>query len=155
MWPVTEAGARNAAALAELHGACFAIGWSAEDFERLLANRSVTCLTATAPGSGKMPAGFILISRAADEAEVITLCTHPRFRRRGVAETLMAHVIAMLEAAGTQALFLEVADDNTAALGLYRSLGFVEVGRRPGYYDARSGGGKEKQALVLRLEIGQ
>jgi Acetyltransferases len=67
----------------------------------------------------------------------------------------MAHCIAMLEASGAQSLFLEVAEDNAAALGLYRSLGFVEVGRRPGYYDARSGGGKEKQALVLRLEIGQ
>ena len=43
--------------------------------------------------------------------------------------------MAELRAAGTQRLFLEVEDGNDAALGLYRSLGAVPVGRREKYYD--------------------
>ena len=36
---------------------------------------------------------------------------------------------------GAKNLFLEVARDNTAALGLYQSAGFSEIGIRPKYYD--------------------
>lgn len=132
----------------------FSHGWEEEDFERLLANRAVTCLAAASSGESRGFAGFVLFSRAADQAEIITLCVAPRFRRKGVAAALMAHCIAMLEASGAQSLFLEVAEDNTAALGLYAMLGFVEVGRRPRYYDTGPGGG-DKPALVLRLEISQ
>ena len=38
---------------------------------------------------------------------------------------------------GATQLFLEVEDGNEAALALYRSLGAVPVGQRPGYYRAR------------------
>jgi ribosomal-protein-alanine N-acetyltransferase len=48
-------------------------------------------------------------------------------------------------------IFLEVDEGNAAAVGLYRSLGFVEVGRRKGYYS--SGEGPGGTALVLRLQL--
>jgi ribosomal-protein-alanine N-acetyltransferase len=43
--------------------------------------------------------------------------------------------VATLREAGAKTLFLEVADGNEAALGLYRSFGAVAVGRRRGYYE--------------------
>ena len=36
---------------------------------------------------------------------------------------------------GLRELYLEVAEDNASARGLYRALGFAQVGRRPGYND--------------------
>jgi ribosomal protein S18 acetylase RimI-like enzyme len=40
-----------------------------------------------------------------------------------------------LRAAGAKQLYLEVEDGNEAALTLYRALGAVPVGKRPGYYE--------------------
>jgi len=36
-------------------------------------------------------------------------------------------------------MFLEVAEDNEAAIHLYRSLGFQPIGRRPAYYRRADG----------------
>ncbi len=39
-------------------------------------------------------------------------------------------------------MFLEVADDNPAAVALYRKAAFADVGRRAGYYPGRAPGGR-------------
>ena len=54
---LTEAGPRDAAALAALHGASFRRGWSEDEFERLLLDRSVLAHRATI---GRRPVGFII-----------------------------------------------------------------------------------------------
>lgn len=87
-------------------------------------------------------AAMLLLSRAADEAEVLTLAVHPAHRRQGLARALLlAGIAACAEA---QAVFLEVAENNDPARALYAGLGFQAVGRRPRYY---ADGGT---ALVLR-----
>ena len=76
-------------------------------------------------------AGF-LVSRAVaeDERELLNLAVAPEFRRQGVARDLLASLLA--EAPG--AIFLEVRESNQAARNIYKSMGFQEVGSRPGYY---------------------
>jgi ribosomal-protein-alanine N-acetyltransferase len=80
---------------------------------------------------GKVVAGFLVARRVApDEGEVLNLAVSPEFRRKGIAR-------ALFQAAHTQlsgTIFLEVRESNLAALALYKSLGFKEVSRRPGYY---------------------
>ena len=49
-----------------------------------------------------------------------------------------------------QDVFLEVRPSNLHAIALYQSLGFVEVGRRRGYYQAEVG---REDALVLKLSL--
>jgi ribosomal-protein-alanine N-acetyltransferase len=48
-------------------------------------------------------------------------------------------------------IFLEVAEDNEAALALYRKLGFVELGRRKRYYERA--GSEPVDALTLALTL--
>mgnify|MGYP001404481592 CR=1 FL=1 len=46
---------------------------------------------------------------------------------------------------------LEVATGNAAALGLYKAMGFQEVGRRKGYYERP--GAEAEDALTLALNL--
>ena len=79
-------------------------------------------------------AGFIIISVAADQAEILTIATAKSARRKGLGRQLLNEAISELQQRATTELFLEVAEDNTAALALYRAAGFQPIGRRPGYY---------------------
>ena len=88
--------------------------------------------------------GFMLARVVADEAEILTLAVDPRRQGRGVGRLLLQAAMGDARRRGAVAMFLEVAPSNAAALALYGSAGFVQVGRRPRYYP---GGG---DALVLR-----
>lgn len=124
--------------LAALHAACFADAWSRDSLSTLLTGSGVSAWAAD-------DAAFLILRCAAEEAEVLSIGTHPEARRRGHARALVAHGIAAARAAGAERLFLEVAADNAPAVALYRRLGFAEVGRRRRYYDGRI------DALVLAL----
>ena len=80
------------------------------------------------------------------ELELIAVC--PEAQRRGVARRLFEDLAAELSAAGAAEVNLEVRAGNRAALGLYRKLGFVESGRRKGYYQ-----NPVEDALQLRLGL--
>lgn len=139
----------HAEACATLHAASFAHGWSAVDFERLIAARSSF---GDAAFAGTMLAGFILSRGAAGEAEVLTIAVATAWRRRGIGRGLLDRHRGRLVAAGCTTLFLEVGEDNTAAKRLYARTGFVEVGRRAAYYAPRPGQAPAA-ALVLRRAL--
>ena len=135
--------AGTAARLADLHATAFAAPWDASAFEALLDQTGVFVLEETD--------GFILLRAAADEAEVLTLAVHPAARQQGLGARLVSAGAIAAAARGATRLFLEVADDNATALGLYSRAGFIEAGRRPGYY-ARPDGGR-RDALILALNL--
>ena len=76
------AGPADAARLAALHRQSFRIGWSAEEFESLLTDRSVTAHRAMA---GQRLVGFIISRGADDEAEILSVAVAASTRRRGTA----------------------------------------------------------------------
>jgi ribosomal-protein-alanine N-acetyltransferase len=79
-------------------------------------------------------AGFAVASVLAPQAELETIAVATEGQRRGVGRNLFAALVRELVNAQVQELFLEVRASNGPALGLYRSLGFSESGRRPRYY---------------------
>jgi len=131
--------------LAVIHGEAFDPRWSAEEIAALLAQTSVFGLAIGEPADG-----FILCQGAAGEAEILTLTVRPQARRRGLGRALVATAKAQALRSGVAALFLEVAADNAAALALYRAAGFVEAGRRRGYYPRADGA---IDALILRCDL--
>jgi [ribosomal protein S18]-alanine N-acetyltransferase len=78
--------------------------------------------------------GFIVVSCVAGVAEVESLAVLREARRRGVGRALCREGMAWARGVGARSMELEVRASSEAALGLYRSLGFVEQGRRKGYY---------------------
>ena len=97
------------------------------------------------------PSGFVLTRSAADEAEIIAIGTRPFAQRRGVGRQMLDHQLAELRRHGIHHVFLEVADSNAAARGLYGALGFKEAGRRKGYYKRASGVAED--AFIMRREL--
>ncbi len=131
-------------AAARLHKLCFPSPWSADSFRRLLGQ--ATTLGYGYRQSDDRLVALCLCQVVAEEAEILTLCCHPDSRRQGLATALLATVVPAAMAFGARRLSLEVAVDNSAAIGLYAKYGLNEIGRRPAYY---SHAGETRDALVL------
>jgi ribosomal-protein-alanine N-acetyltransferase len=143
-WRIRAIGSFDLELVAALHAACFAEPWSREALGSLLSVPGVFGLLAE---DGAVPTGFLLARVAADEAEILSLGVIPSARRGGWGSRLLECALGRLEGEGACWVYLEVAEDNSAAIALYRSLGFRPVGRRASYY-GRSGG-RGTGALVL------
>ncbi len=151
---VRPATAGDAPLLATLHAPSFPEEpWPADAFAALLDSPGVFGLIGFADSSPDRPdraRGFIVCRMAADEGEILTLAVLPGHRRAGLGGRLLAGALARSAAWGTGTFFLEVAEDNPAALALYRGAGFEPVGRRPGYYRRDTG---RVAALVLARRL--
>jgi [ribosomal protein S18]-alanine N-acetyltransferase len=131
---IRAAYAADASALAAIHAACFAKSWDAAEIGQFLGVPGCLALVASA-SPAQAPQGFLIVRSAGDEAELLTLAVDPACRRLGLASALLAAATGALRGAGSKRLFLEVDQGNSAARGLYQSLGAVAVGRRPRYYE--------------------
>lgn len=131
--------------LATLHDRAFTTPrpWSADEFASLLAQDTVFLVT--------VPTGFALGRAIAGEVELLTIAVDPNARRNGAGRSLMAQFEKEAIARDSTESFLEVAEDNVAALSLYRRGGYYESGKRRGYYRAQNGGFLD--ALVLRKDL--
>ena len=138
-------GPAAAKLLAELHGESFEARWSESDFGGMLA---VPGTSAILVSSQNNPMGFVLSRKAADEAEILTLCTRPAFRQKGHGKLLVQHLENVLKTNDVKSLFIEVAISNQAALALYASCGFEKAGVRKNYYER--GDGSQEDALIMR-----
>ncbi|WP_084499450.1 GNAT family N-acetyltransferase [Brevibacterium album] len=107
----------------------------------------VTSPDPVTPAGLHMPAeallGFVGVSVSGPQADIMTIGTAPWAQGRGIGRRLLEHASAHARERGAEALYLDVAEGNAAALGLYRSAGFEEIGRRAGYY-------AEADAILMR-----
>jgi ribosomal-protein-alanine N-acetyltransferase len=140
----------HVAAISRLHSEIFENGWDEAAISSLLHHPGSIALVAT-DGHPMEIGGFVLAQIAADEAEILTLGVSERWRRKGIGARLVEGIKRAATRAGAQSLFLEVAETNTAACGLYARAGFIEVGRRKGYY-ARADAAPE-DAVVMRCAL--
>jgi ribosomal-protein-alanine N-acetyltransferase len=90
--------------------------------------------------------GFALVDRPPEVpglADLVAIAVEPSHRRSGVGRALMAGVIAACEARGEPSvLVLTVADDNRAAIGLFRAFDFHML---PGSLGRYAGGQRSRR----------
>lgn len=141
---IERLGPSDSQALAGIHALSFETAWNETALYDLLSQDGVFAL-------GLAGAGFIVFRVVADEAEILTLATEPGHRRQGLGRQLVEAGTILARQAGVRRFFLEVAQDNEAALALYARCGFSQVGHRRGYY--RRATGTEVDAQVLALEL--
>jgi ribosomal-protein-alanine N-acetyltransferase len=132
---VTQAGPLDVLSMAAIHRSCFAKPWDAAEMAQFLASPETLCLIGSVADRGGIVAGLLIARKAADEAEILTFGVAPACRHAGLGRALLQEAISLLRASGAKRLYLEVEDGNEAALKLYRGVGAVPVGTRPGYYE--------------------
>lgn len=123
--------------IGELEILCFPAPWSPDTYRNeLLHNRFGSYWVMEPMAAAALPpivayGGYWLMG---DEVHIVTVATHPQFRRQGLSEGLMRFMIDECRKAGAALVTLEVRVSNAAAQQLYTKLGFVEVGLRRQYY---------------------
>lgn len=110
----------------------FSLPWPPRSFQyELTDNPASRCWVAELDGHVMgMLVGWLIV----DEIHIATIATHPDFRGRGIGKKLLSFALDAAMDEGAISTFLEVRESNTAALEMYRKFGYVEDGRREGYY---------------------
>ena len=148
---IRPASVEDAAAVIEIERACSeAPHWSEAIWAQILAHHSQYALYGVPlDGPRRMCfvaeqaediTGFIVIGLVGSPgvgngvAEMESLAVRQDARRHGVGRNLCLQAVFWAQTMGAQTMQLEVRSASVAAMALYRSLGFVEQGRRSGYY---------------------
>ena len=137
----------DAASLSRLHAASFDDGWTTDDFVTWLSRAEGFAVV-----TGECePVAFGLALMAGTDAELLTIATDPLERHRGLGRQIFQALDAEAVNRGLERWVLEVARNNLPALGLYKSVGFMEIGLRKAYYRTRDG---RVDAFVMSRKVG-
>jgi len=96
-----------------------------------------------------VPVGYAIMLGVLDEAHLLNISVARAAQRRGLGSRLLEHLLSSAQRSGIRRFFLEVRPSNLSALALYQRAGFVEIGRRKGYYPSPDG---REDAIVMRFE---
>lgn len=133
-------------AVTQLESVAFADPWTRQAFEAALKERHARFRVARSPDGSVV--GYLIAWFVFDEAEIANVAVVPTARRRGIARALLEAILAEARTSHVARVFLEVRESNSAARGLYGSMGFMPIARRPRYYRK-----PVEDAIVLRLEL--
>ncbi len=120
--------------------------WSAAQFGECL-DSGYLCDVVLARGE---IIAFQVLSAVLDEAHLLNLGVSPSWRRQGLARGMLTMALQRARQEGATSLYLEVRRSNTAAMRLYRALGFEETGFRRDYYRARQG---REDAVLMQKNL--
>jgi ribosomal-protein-alanine N-acetyltransferase len=138
------ADARRLAILArDLIEAGLGWGYRPERIAALIHDGETTTLVARAQSR---PLGFAIMRFGDERAHLILLAVEPAHQRRGIGRSLVLWLIESAGVAGVSSVHVELRASNARAHAFYRSLGFVETIRVPGYYQ-----GRETALRMLRM----
>ncbi len=136
-WCIRHAGAADLEAILTLEQVCAeAPHWSRSSWLEALSNDTEAAPTRAGfvaeKGGGII--GFAVASSAGELAELESVAVSKPVRCQGVGKALCRQVMDWSRDRGAKTIELEVRASSDSALALYRSLGFIEQGRRRGYY---------------------
>ena len=122
--------------------------WSTAQFKEEFAGIPTTRFMSVAEADNQI-VGYcgVFLPAPGVEADVLTIAVLPDFRRQGIAREFMRQIEEWAKDRGASALMLEVEKSNSAAIGLYKSLGYMQISVRMDYY------GPGQDAIVMRKEF--
>ena len=120
-------------AVADIEEATFARPWSCDSFRQEVTRNAVArYLVAEQDGQILGYAGAWIIM---DESHITNIAVREDVRGKGLGKKLTKQLLQILSNLGACYATLEVRVSNVRAQNLYKSLGFVSVGKRKRYYE--------------------
>ena len=133
------------AQIEQIEQQCFSCPWTLDQLRSQLSDERHVFLAAV-DNCGTV-LGYVGMMFVLDEGYISNVAVAPAFRRQGVADSLIAALMARAGALDLAFVTLEVRAGNEPARALYAKHGFVPVGRRKNYYDLP----KEDAILMTRF----
>lgn len=144
---VREMTMEDGAAVAELEHQTFSDAWSEKSVLETLDQPNTICLIAEK--AGRM-AGYILVYKAADEAEIARIAVAEELKRQGVASSLMKELLLKCREQGIEKVLLDVRESNAAARAFYGKTGFREDGIRQHFYED-----PQEDGILMSFAVGK
>ena len=141
-----KVGGEHLESLARLESLCFAHPMSLDNLKMLLPDGIGDGFVMLDDKDEAVAYGGVIF--VLDEGQILNIATHPDHRRRGYGRIIMDSILELARERSISFVTLEVRESNAAAIGLYESLGFYEVGRLKGYYDT-----PKEDGLILRKDL--
>ncbi len=136
--------------LMQIEDKCHSHPWSEKTFRSCIGGRYFgEKLSETLRESNNI-VGFYIGEQVIDEATLMDICVSPNNQGKGLGKKLLTKFINQAKAKGAVKIWLEVRAKNIPAQMLYMNVGFIETGRRTGYYPSARGFGYE-DAIVMCL----
>lgn len=126
-----------------LERACFGGSWTREMLRSELDSPLAVWVFERVDGN---IAAFAFGRVTVDEAELFQIGTHPEYRGRGLAKSLLERLHDKMREKGAAVCFLEVRSRNTAALALYEGAGYERISVRRNYYP-------DDDAIVMKRSL--
>ena len=121
--------------------------WSDDIYRSVFMHGGAQRIAVVAEENGSTQA-FIVSRVVGDEWEIENIVVEKSMRRRGIASALLQDVIERARAESACQILLEVRQSNVSARQFYAKVGFVECGRRQGYYHD-----PEEEAVCYGMEL--
>ncbi|MDR3213955.1 MAG: ribosomal protein S18-alanine N-acetyltransferase [Azoarcus sp.] len=99
---------------------------------------------------GGSPVAYAVVLVVIDEAHLLNISVVRGEQGRGLGGRLLEYLADDVRCCGVRRFFLEVRPSSAHALAMYQHAGFVEIGRRKGYYPAAIG---REDAIVMRRDL--
>lgn len=131
-WEILEMQPQDAAEVAILERQIFTMPWSEQSFLSSLRLPHTLYLVVRKEGRLIGYCGFL---QSFDEAEITNVAVDSESRSRGVGYDMLRELMQRGMERGIVRYTLEVRAGNTAALHLYRKLGFLSAGIRRSFYE--------------------
>jgi len=138
--------------LMTIENACHSHPWSEKTFKSCIGGRYFGEKLDLAHNSQHLVVGFYVGELVIDEATLMDICVTPSEQSNGFGKKLLTQFIEQSKAKGAAKIWLEVRAKNITAQMLYMNAGFIETGRRTGYYPSAKGFGYE-DAIVMCLSL--
>lgn len=151
---IREMTKADISAVANIARSAMPFPWSVQVFEDCLkAHYHAWVMTEASTSGDHAVIGFGIVLLHPPECQLMNICVQPGHQNQGYGGKILKYMVDFARENGAIQMMLEVRKSNRAAISIYRSQQFIEIGERKYYYPAERG--REDAIILVRHLTGE